>query len=97
MESIIQENKEICYICGKYISNHPDPHHIFNGPNRDKSNEDGMVIYVHRTCHAWLHNHPISNWNMKARCQKIWQEYYKKSEKDFIKRYRKSYLGERDE
>ena len=94
-KSIIQEDKDICYICNKYIYNGRDCHHIYNGSsNRNKSDEDGMVVYVHHCCHMWLHNHPISNRTIKKRCQKIWMNHYGKSEEDFIKRYGKSYLEE---
>ena len=95
-KSIIQSDPMICYICKKFISGKPDPHHIYNGGLRDKSDEDGMVVYVHRNCHSWIHEHPVSNKNLKARCQKIWMQYYGKSEEDFIKRYKKSYLYEND-
>lgn len=96
-KSILQNDPTICYVCGKYIGGKPDPHHIYNGPLRDKSDEDGLVVFVHRICHTWLHNHPKSNRNIKARVQKIWQEYYGKSEEDFIKRFKKNYIGEIDE
>ena len=97
-KSILQSDMTTCYICGKFITGKPDPHHIYNGGGlRDKSDEDGLVVYVHRTCHTWLHNHPKSNWNIKARVQKIWQEYYGKNEEDFIKRYGKNYIGEINE
>lgn len=93
MRSIIQNDKDTCYVCKKHIAGSREEHHVFNGTaNRKKSEEDGMKVYLHKTCHMWLHNHPISNRTIKARCQKIWQDYYKKSEEDFIKRYGKSYL-----
>ena len=91
MKSIIQTNKDYCYVCGK--PNPTDEHHIFGGANRKKSDEDGMTIYLHRTCHTWLHNHPISSKTYKIRGQKIWEKTYG-SREDFIDRYTKSYILE---
>ena len=89
--SIIQQDNSYCYVCGK--GGNLECHHVFNGTaNRKKSDDDGAYIYVHHTCHMWLHNHPISNKTIKARCQKIWQEHYNKTTNDFIKRYGKSYI-----
>ena len=92
MKSIIQKDKDTCYLCGKYISNNREEHHIFNGnPYRNYSEEDGMKVYLHGCCHRWLHSRPISNKAIKARCQRIWQQRYG-SEDDFRKKYGKSYL-----
>lgn len=91
MKSLIQDNSEICFLCGKRIVGTKDEHHIFNGANRKKSDEDGMVVYLHRTCHQWLHEHPISMNTFKQRGQRVWESIYG-SRKDFIKRYRKNYL-----
>ena len=91
MKSIIQNSKDYCYLCGK--SGQLEEHHVFNGTaNRSKSEEDGMKVYIHRVCHNWIHRHEMSDLNLKSRCQKIWQEYYNKTEEDFIKRYGKSYI-----
>lgn len=91
MKSIIQTNKDYCYLCGKTGS--LEEHHIFNGTaNRKKSEEDGMKVYVHSVCHRWIHEHEISDLNLKSRCQKIWQYHYKKSTEDFIERYGISYI-----
>ena len=96
MKSIIQDNKEICYICGRYGAKHE--HHVFNGTaNRKKSEEDGMKVYLHPCCHDWIHRHELSDLNLKAKCQKIWQEHYKKSTNDFIDRYGISYIDKFEE
>lgn len=65
--------------------------------NRKKSEEDGLKVYVHKVCHDYIHEHELTDLNLKARCQKIWQEYYGKSESDFIKRYGKSYIAKFEE
>ena len=97
IESILQKDDKVCYICGYPLYGAKDKHHVFNGPQRNKSEEDKAVIFVHRTCHSWLHNHPKSAATIKARGQKAWMKYYGKSEDEFIKRYGKSYLEKGDE
>lgn len=63
--SVIQEKgaaqtQDMCYLCHKPIYNNRDLHHIFNGSAyRKKSDEDGFVVYLHHTCHMWLHEHPV--------------------------------------
>ena len=52
-----------------------------------------MVLYLHRACHRWLHEHPISNQTIKARGQRKWEETYG-SRDEFIKRYGKNYIEE---
>ena len=90
--SIIQETDEYCYLCGKGLYGKYDVHHIFNGTaNRKKSDEDKMVCYLHRTCHTWLHNNPMTMTTFKKRAQKIWEATYGDRDQ-FIKRYGKSYL-----
>lgn len=91
MESIVQSNKDICFICKKYGAT--DIHHVFNGANKKRSEEDGMLLFLHRCCHRWLHDHPTSNRTIKKRCQMVWMRHYG-TEDDFIKRYGKSYLYE---
>lgn len=92
MKSILQDNKDYCYICGKYIYGITDEHHIFGGTaNRKKSEEDGMKVYVHRVCHNFVHRDITTNLNYKARCQKIWEQTYGDREA-FIKRYGKDYI-----
>ena len=91
MKSIIQENKDYCYLCGRY--GNLQEHHVFNGTaNRKKSEEDGMKVYVHFRCHEFIHSHQLTDLNLKAHCQQVWQDHYKKSNKDFIKRYGKDYI-----
>lgn len=93
MKSIVQSDNTICYLCHKRIVGTRHEHHVFNGTaNRKKSEEDGLKVYLHGTCHEWLHNHPISNRTIKRRVQLVWQEVNNKTEEEFIKRYGKSYL-----
>lgn len=73
-------------------------HEVFEGrtSNREKSIEDGLVIFIppslHRTSNDSIHLNP-KNWEwLKVEAQKAWQEHYNKTKEDFIKRYGKNYL-----
>ena len=64
--------------------------------NRDKSIEDGLVIFItpyqHRTNDHSIHLNP-KQWEwLKAIAQKSWQEYYHKTKEEFRLRYGKNYL-----
>jgi hypothetical protein len=71
---------------------------VFEGRtgNRDKSIEDGLVIFItpyhHRTNNNSIHLNP-KQWEwLKAIAQKAWQEYYHKTKEEFRLRYGKNYL-----
>ena len=73
-------------------------HEIFEGRtgNRDKSIEDGLVIFImpgmHRTSNDSIHLNP-KKWEwLKVVAQRTWQEYYNKTEEEFRLRYGKNYL-----
>ena len=68
-----------------------DVHHIYNGPNRKKSEADGMKIAVHHTCHMRLHENAKAMQELKQKCQLIWMKKYG-DEEAFRKRYGRSYL-----
>lgn len=91
-KSRLQTDEETCYLCNKYMGK-GDKHHIFNGGGyRDKSEEDGMFVYVHRVCHSFIHNHPMTARTLKQRGQRAWMAEIGTLD-EFIKRYGKNYLG----
>lgn len=85
-----------------YFSNKRFPgserHEIFEGRtgNRDKSIEDGLVIFttpeLHRTGKNSIHLNPKQWLWLKRLGQLTWCEYYNKSEDDFRERYGRNYL-----
>ena len=76
-------------------------HEVFEGRtgNRDKSIEDGLVIFLtptaHRTGKYSIHKNP-KYWKEELKIQEvaevIWCKYYNKTKEDFRKRYGKNYL-----
>lgn len=76
-------------------------HEVFEGRtgNREKSIEDGLVIFLtpemHRTGKYSIHLNP-KYWKEVIKIQEIaekrWCEYYKKTPDDFRARYGRNYL-----
>lgn len=96
MESIVQENKDICFLCGFPLYGTKDTHHIFNGAYRSKSDKDGLVCYLHRQCHEELHRKPKRMRMLKQIGQKVWMEHYGKTLEEFMERYGKNYDDQRE-
>ena len=73
-------------------------HEIFEGRtgNRDKSIEDGLVIFttpeLHRTSKKSIHLAPKEWIWLKKEAEKTWCKYYNKTIDDFRKRYYCNYL-----
>ena len=72
-------------------------HEIFFGSNRNKSIEDGLVVFItsdqHRGTYG-VHGREGHEFDLylKQKGQKAWQNHYKKTTEDFIKRYGRNYL-----
>ncbi len=96
--SILNNNAPLWY--NRRI-NGTERHEIFEGRtgNRNKSIEDGLVIFLkpelHRTGKYAIHKNP-KYWKEEIKIQEIaerrWCEYYKKTPDDFLKRYGRNYL-----
>ena len=72
-------------------------HEVFFGTkNRQKSIEDGLVVFLtpelHNMSNYGVHFNPSFDKELKKIGQKTWMEYYNKTEIDFISRYGRSYL-----
>lgn len=93
--SIITNDLEHCVECGR---NNIELHEVFFGTsNRKISIEDGLVIPLCKEFHhagnlKGIHKNIDLNLKWKKIAQEKWQEYYKRTTKDFIKRYGKSFL-----
>lgn len=77
-------------------------HEVFEGRkgNRDKSIEDGLVVFTTPQLHR-IDNHfsihlTHKRWeaktNMQKIAEKIWCDYYNKTKEEFRERYGKNYL-----
>lgn len=95
MKSIISNDRK-CYKCPAINGLHK--HHIMKGRrNRDKSEEDGLWVYLCYQHHEGIYGvHGRYGKNMNYELIRLaetkWLEYFQKSKEDFIKRYGKNYL-----
>lgn len=98
MDSILQTDKEHCYLCGMNANLEPlDCHHIFGGSNRKKSEEHGLKVYLHHSkCHIFgkdaVHQNAEVNRKLKAEAQRAAMQYYGWDENTFRLIFGKSYL-----
>ena len=83
------DDLEHCYICGGDAIQY---HHIFNGPNRKKSTEDGLWIPVCLNCHIKIHNEPSQRLMYCLKQDGQWKYEETHTTDEFMKRYGKSYL-----
>jgi hypothetical protein len=71
-------------------------HEVFGAYNRQKSIEDGLVIFLrpedHNMSERGIHANIEFDLYAKRKAQLRWMEYYGKTTEDFIKRYGKNYL-----
>lgn len=98
MDSILQENKTHCFLCGQNPCGDPlDKHHIYGGANRNKSEKYGLFVFIHHNkCHIFgkmsVHQNAEINNALKARAQKAAMEYYGWTVDDFRNIFGKNYL-----
>jgi hypothetical protein len=95
MKSVIQTEKDHCYLCKRNASFEPlDEHHVFFGPYRAKSEKYGLKVYLHhQTCHlGGVHkNAEICRMIQKA-AQEAAMECYGWTECEFRSIFGRSYL-----
>lgn len=91
MKSIMQQDDK-CYICR--LAYGTEWHHIFGGPNRKHSEEDGLKVRLCRNCHDQAH----FDRNMSALIQKALhikgQEAYERehTREEFMERYGRNHI-----
>ena len=91
MRSIIQQNDNACYMCGRYAP--LEEHHIYGGCNRKASERYGLKVRICRDCHNKVH---FSNGKLMAKLraqgQRIAMAHYGWSIDDFRKHFGQNYL-----
>lgn len=98
MESIIQEDKTHCFICGMNRNLEPlDCHHVFGASNRKKSEKYGLKVYIHHNkCHIFgkvsVHRNAELDRALKAKAQKIAMAHFGWTTEEFIKIFGKNYI-----
>lgn len=98
MDSIIQKDKERCFLCGMIGYVDPlDKHHVYYGSLRSKSERYGLTIYLHHDrCHIYgdqaVHKNAKIDRKIKKYVQKVAMSHYGWTTEDFIKLFGKNYL-----
>lgn len=100
MNSIIQKDKEHCFLCGRNANADYyglDCHHVFGGSNRKLSEKYGLKVYLcHTSCHIFgkdsVHQNGKINKLVKATVQRRAMQYYGWTEQEFIAIFGKSYI-----
>lgn len=71
-------------------------HEVFGAYNRQKSIEDGLVIFLrpedHNMSNKGIHFDKEFDLYAKRIAQKTWMDYYHKDRLDFLERYGRNYL-----
>lgn len=92
MKSIIQENWDECYECGRCDC--LEEHHLLGGPNRKWSEKYGLKV---RLCH-WCHNEPPygvhHNRDMMLKYRRLGQTAFEKdhSREEWLRIFGRNYL-----
>lgn len=86
-KSILIDNMEYCYICGRLTT---DIHEIYGGRNRKVSMIHGFTIPLCRDCHIFVTNSPEMSEKLKQNCQKAYESKY--SREAFLEIIGKNYL-----
>lgn len=97
-KSIIQKNKNYCFICSRNGQSDPlDEHHCFGGINRNNSEKYGLKIYLcHHKCHIFGENAVHANATLDKEVKRMAQVeamvHYGWTEDEFRAIFGKSYL-----
>lgn len=98
MESIIQKDKEHCFICGMNTNLEPlDCHHVFGSANRKKSEKYGLKVYIHHNkCHIFgaqsVHKNREVDLAVKRLAQKKAMRHYGWTTEQFIEIFGKNFI-----
>lgn len=92
MKSIIQTNKEKCFLCGGRAS---EEHHCIHGTaNRKLSEKYGLKVYLCTDCHRTgkyaVHNYKETDIKLKIIVQRRFEEEYPRL--SFLKIFGKNYI-----
>jgi hypothetical protein len=91
-KSIMQENDDICYLCGGYGAS--EWHHIYGASNRKWSEKYGLKVRLHHNCHNEPPNGVHHNKNAMDNLHKEGQKAFNKAhpELSFIEIFGRNYL-----
>ncbi len=86
--SIFTDNMDICAITGEKGA---EPHHIFNGANKELSEKYGFMLPLRRDWHRGtpysIHENKDLRLKYRAECEKYYIEVLKKTREDWISEF----------
>lgn len=97
--SILQEKDGRCLLCimlddNFFIWPQVHEHHVFNGPDRENCDKEGLTVYLCINHHvdgpAAVHNNREHDLILKKYAQEIWEQNHTREE--FQKKFRMNYL-----
>ncbi|MBR5202901.1 MAG: hypothetical protein IKW45_06520 [Clostridia bacterium] len=93
MEKCIMPQSDL-YKTERFYGSHR--HEVFFNSNRQKSIEDGLVVFLtpqqHNLSKESVHYNREFDLKLKKIAEQAWLDYYGKTIEDFIKRYGRNYL-----
>lgn len=99
--SILHKRDGTCYLCMKLLGDftvYPvvHEHHIFDGPNRPISEEDGLKVYLCVRHHIMDKDSVHENIDQMRYLQEVGQRAYEKehTREQFMDRYQRNYIKE---
>lgn len=85
--SIITDDMEHCYICGRKKDH---LHEVFYGASRQASKSWGMVVPLCLSCHNRIHENQSEDVELKKVAQRIYEKEY--GHDQFMEVFHKNYL-----
>ena len=101
--SILQQKDGRCFMCmlegNDQLYRGIQEHHIYGGPNRQQSEEEGLKVYLCLDHHTAGPEAVHNNHSNMLKLQQIGQKEYEKthSREEFIKKFGKNYIYEQEE
>lgn len=93
VKSILQEDLDYCFICGRNANAGLEYHHIFGGADRKKSDRLGLVVRLCHECHneppEGVHHNEGNNRRLQREAQQAFERLHGHDE--FIKIFGRNY------
>ena len=87
MQSIIQDDIDVCYLCGGVPT---DKHHCLRGRLRKLADIFGLYIHVCRRCHERVHEDEELENFLKQEAQRAYEKEH--GHEDYMKKFGRNYL-----
>ena len=94
--SILRTEQGVCYICRRHTGT--QLHHIYYGPKRKMSDENGLIVHLCMDCHLnaphAVHRCIDTDLKLRQRCQRAFERSHTRDE--FVSLVGKNYLTKKE-